>query len=229
MTELQRKILATLEERNLAPRPAYVFLAKFSVFWILATSSIILGGISFAILLFAISGYRTTGWSGFDNVPLEELLFSIPALWVVTTPLFMASAAYSLRHTRRGYRIPARTMVALSLATSLALGLVLHVFDMGRHVHELLEKNVPYYERLTHIPFAEWSRPQQGYLGGRADRLQDSSHLLLTDFHGKQWIVDISSAKIELVNSIVQEGDVAIRGNETGSNTFLAVTISEFD
>lgn len=229
MTELEKKVLEAIGERNLKPRPYYVFLAKRSVFWILAFLSIVLGGVSFAILLFATSNFLTEGWRSFDEVPLEEILVSIPVLWIVTMPLFVASAYFGLRNTRRGYRLRPALIVAWTMAASLTFGGILHGFGAGHLAHEFLEAHVPYYERLTHIPYAKWSRPDEGYLGGHADKLLDENTLQLTDFRRKVWTVDISGAAVILDNAIEDEGDVAIRGVSTGPASFRAETITEFD
>jgi hypothetical protein len=199
------------------------------VFWSLAALSIGLGGISCAILLYAASDLPAAGWRSFDEVPFEDVVLRIPVLWVLTLPLFIASAYFGLRHTRRGYRLRPALIVALSLAASLAIGGILHGLGAGSRVHEFLKSNVPYYARLTYIPYGEWSRPDAGYLGGNADRLIDKNTLQLTDFRDTVWTVDISGAKILLDNALEAEGDVAIRGVRTGPATFRAETIEEFD
>lgn len=229
MTDLELKILASIERQKLQPKPAYVFFAKRSVFWLLALLSITLGGISVAIFFFWLGELMQTGWKTFDEVPLEEVLLSIPVAWLVTMPLLIASATFGFRHTRRGYRLKPATTIALSLAASLVLGGVLQSLGIGTQIHEFLEQHVPYYERLTHIPYAEWSRPDEGFLGGYADKLQDVNTLLLTDFQQKIWSIDISDASVSLDNAIVDEGDIAITGVRTGPATFKAKTIAEFD
>lgn len=229
MTDLEQKILKSIEQQNLQPKPTYVFFAKRSVFWLLALLSITLGGISVAILLYWLSGFLRIGWPIFDEVPLEEVLFSIPAAWILTMPLLTASAYYGFRHTRRGYRLKPASTIALSLAASFMLGGLLQLFDVGLKTHEYLERNIPYYERLTDIPYAEWSRPDEGFLGGHVDRMQDDVTLVLTDFQKRVWTIDISGANVSLDNPIVDEGDVAIRGVRTGPSTFKAVMIAEFD
>ena len=166
MTELEKKVLEAIGKRSLVPRPYYVFLATRSVFWILAVLSIVLGGISFAILLFATSNFLVEGWRSFDEVPLEEVMVSIPVLWIVSMPFVAASAYFGLRHTRRGYRLRPAHIVALTMAASLTFGGILHGFGAGHLAHSFLEAHVPYYERLTYIPYTEWSRPDEGHLGG---------------------------------------------------------------
>jgi hypothetical protein len=229
MTDLEEKVLASIERQKLQPKPAYVFMARRSVFWLLAILSIILGGITFAVLLYGLTGFLKDGWRSFDEVPLEEILFSIPVAWMLIMPLFVASAYFGFRHTRRGYRMKPSVTIAGSLAASLLLGASLQWFNVGNHINEFLERKFAFYERMTHIPYGEWSRPDAGFLGGHADKMLNENTLLLTDFRGKTWTVDLSGATVALDNAIVDEGDVAIHGVKTGSSTFKAETLQEFD
>ena len=229
MTELEKRIFEAIDKGNLAPRPAYVFFAKRSVFWSLAVLSIVLGALSVAVLLFAISDYYATGWRTFDNLPLDDLIVSIPAFWLVSMPFFLASAYYGVRHTRRGYRFRPAHIVALCLAASAGLGILFHFFEAGRLVNDFLAANIAFYREQTDVPFDTWSRPEVGFLGGTVESVDGKTSLRLKDFHDKEWLVDISGAIITLDNAIGDEGDVAIRGVKTGPSEFHAETIEAFD
>ena len=229
MTELENKVLEAIEQQGLVPRPYFVFFAKRSVFWSLTVLSIILGALSVAVLLFAISDYYATGWRTFDNLPLDDLILSIPAFWLVSMPLFMASAYYGLRHTRRGYRFRPAAIIGLCLAASIGLGVLFHFFETGRLVNDLLAANIASYREQTDVPFDKWSRPDVGFLGGTVENVDGTKSLRLKDFHDKEWLVDISGAVITLDNAIGDEGDIAIRGVRTGPSEFRAETIQAFD
>ncbi len=229
MTELENKVLDAIERQRLVPRPYFVFFAKRSVFWSLTVLSIVLGALSVAVLLFAISDYYATGWRTFDNLPLDDLILSIPAFWLVSMPLFMASAYYGLRHTRRGYRFRPATIVALCVTASIGLGVLFYFFEAGRLVNDLLAANIASYREQTEVPFDKWSRPDEGFLGGTVETVDGTKSLRLKDFHDKEWLVDISGAVITLDNAIADEGDIAIRGVKTGPSEFRAETIEEFD
>ena len=229
MTEMEKKVLDAIEQQHLVPRPYFVFFAKRSVFWSLTVLSIILGALSVAVLLFAISDYYATGWRTFDNLPLDDLIVSIPAFWLVSMPLFMASAYYGVRHTRRGYRFRPATIIALCVMASIGLGVLFHFFEAGRVVNDFLAANIASYREQTDVPFDKWSRPDEGFLGGTVEDVDGTKSLRLKDFHDKGWLIDISGAVITLDNAIEDEGDIAIRGVRTGPSEFRAETIEEFD
>jgi hypothetical protein len=229
MTDLEQKVLDTIRQRNLAPRPYYLFLARRSVFFSLAAISILLGAVSAAVLFFAVADYYATNWRLLDNLPLDDLILSIPVLWLILMPVFVASAFFSLRQTPRGYRFRAGTIIVWCLAASLGLGAVLHFLDVGQRISGYLIAHVDWYRLQADVPFAVWSRPELGYLGGKADVLLSDAELRLIDFNLNVWIVDMSGASIGLDQPILSEGDLAIRGHVTGPLHFRADVISSFD
>lgn len=229
MTDLEKKVLAAITQRNLAPRPFYVFLAKSWVFMSLAIISIGFGAISVAVLLFAVSDYYASGWRVLDNLPLDEVILSIPAFWIVSLPVFVFSTYVGLRNTKRGYRFKTGHIIVWSLGASIALGAALHLVNAGQRVNDYLITHVAWYRAEADVPFAVWSRPEVGFLGGTASQLLSDQTLRLIDFNMNVWMVDISGARIDLDQPILSEGDVAIRGHVTGPMQFHADLISSFD
>ena len=229
MTELEKKVLEAIESRKLVPRPYFLFFAWRSVFWGLAALSIVLGALSVAVLLFAISDYYATGWRVFDNLPLDDVIVSIPVFWLVSLPFFMASAYYGVRHTRRGYRL--RPALSLDCAWRPASGSASCFTSCRRGAWSMTFSpriSPPIASRST-CPSILGVGPTKAILAGSADKLIDSTTLRLTDFQHKVWTVDISRTTVSLDNAIVEEGDIAIRGVRTGSSSFRAETIEAFD
>lgn len=229
MTELEKKVLESIEQRNLVPRPYYMFLAKSWVFLSLTVVSIALGAISLAVLLFAVSDYYASGWRVLDNLPLDQVILSVPVLWLISMPLFIFSAYFGLRNMRRGYRFQTGHIILLCLGTSIALGVTLHFINAGQKINDYLIDHVAWYREQADVPFAVWSRPEKGFLGGTADLFFSDQKLRLIDFDLNIWTVDISGATINLDQPILTEGDVAIRGRITGPMQFRADLVSAFD
>ncbi|MFN0191576.1 MAG: hypothetical protein ACKVP5_06310 [Aestuariivirga sp.] len=230
MSPLERKILDEIEKRGLTPKPAYYFLARRSVFWLLAALSILLGAFSVALGLFAIHDYTVTGGRDLSDMPFDDVLTRLPIVWALAFPLFVASAVLSLRHTRRGYRFGAASVLAIAAAASAGLGLALHMADAGRLTHQFLSARVPGYAAYTYVPYSEWSRPDEGYLGGEVLSVEGRTGMRLKDFSGRDWEIDITPARMEDIDgSLAEEGDVAIRGTRTGTSAFKAEIIAPFD
>lgn len=229
MSELSNKILREIESRRLRPRPVLFFLAKRSMFWTLAIGSIVLGGLSVALGLFAIGDYYATGGRGLDDMPFDDEAPLLPLLWLLCFAALVASAYLGFSHTRSGYRYRPSRVIATAIAASLALGVVLHQVEAGRFVHETLSEWIPAYRAYTYVPYAEWNRPDAGFLGGTVQSVDEGKSLRLRDFRGKDWDVDIRSAAVKFSDSLIDEGDIAIEGQRTGPNAFKARVIGEFD
>lgn len=228
MAELDKEVLAKIEKLGLKPRPYVYFLAKRSVFWALAALSALLGGVSVAVAIFAATDLAATGGRGFDEMPFDDIATSLPALWLACFALFAASAWFSLSRTRRGYRYRPLSILVIAVAASLGLGIALHGLDAGRLTHNFIARHFPAYERYTYIPYEEWSRPDRGYLGGEVLSV-DGNSLRLKAFDGLEWAVDISMAVNSVDEPLIEEGDIAIRGEITGPHDFKAHTIAPFD
>lgn len=229
MTDFDQKIIAAIAAQKLVPKHVFYFLAKRSIFWGLAILAIVLGAVNFAMIEFVITDYFKTRWRILDNVHYNEILVGLPLLWLTVGFLLAGSAAVGLRHTRRGYRIKNWQLATGAILVSLALGTLLHATDAGLRLHNYLSTQSAFYHRLTYVPFAEWSKPDQGKLGGTVVAEIDGDTIQLIDFTNKKWIIDISKAEISFDATLIEEGDIAIQGKRTGENTFHAKVISEFD
>jgi hypothetical protein len=229
MSELDRKVMEAIERQRLSPRPYIRFLARRSMFWTLAMLSVLLGGISVAVMIFAVTDFLQTGGRNFDEMPFDDVLQSLPFVWLALFALFIASAYLGISNTRRGYRYRPIGVIGLAAAASIALGALLHGFGVGEMIDRVLSEQLPGYKEYTKIPYDEWRRPDEGYLGGEVLSVDGDRSLRLRDFDGHEWEVLISSAKIAVVGPLIQEGDIAIRGNRTGPSTFTATHIDEFD
>ncbi len=226
MAELDKEVLAKIERLGLKPRPYVYFLAKRSVFWGLAALSVLLGGVSVAIAIFVAVDLAATGGRGFDEMPFDDVAASLPALWLACFALFAMSAAFGVSRTRRGYRYRPMRIAGTAVVASLALGVALQSLDIGRLTHNFLAAHFAAYERYTYIPYTEWSRPDEGYLGGKVLSANGQT-LRLRAFSGMEWSVDISAAE-NTAGEMLDE-DVAIIGQRTGPREFKAHSIAEFD
>ena len=228
MRKLDEDVLARINELGLKPRPYILFLGRNVVFWSLAGLSVLLGALSFAVMMFAVIDYASTAGRGLDEMPFDDVATALPVIWGLSSLVFAMSAWIGVSRTRRGYRYRPLLVVASAIAVSIGLGMVLYGIDAGKKLHETIAANFSAYERYTTIPYDEWSRPDLGYLGGQALSIEGSL-LSLEAFDGTIWSVDMAGAVISTDGTPVNEGDVAIRGTRTGPTSFKAISIAPFD
>ncbi len=229
MSELEKRVLEEIGKRGLAPRPYSYFLAKRSVFWTLAVLSIVLGAVSVAVLIFAVTDFVQTGGRGFDEMPFDDISQVLPLIWLATVAVCTVSASLALRQTPRGYRIRMVSFAAGVLALSVGLGALLHHAGAGERTHNFLSARLPAYERLTRMADKALADPDKGWLAGPAVSFDGKSTLTIKDFKGQTWTVDVQGAKVSLDEPLGSEEDVSIKGVRTGPSTFRAQSIGDWD
>jgi hypothetical protein len=228
MSDLGRKVLSEIQRQNLRPHSIGYFLARRRLMRSLAVASIAFGAISVAFGWFAITDFTITGGKGIDEMPFDDVAVMLPVFAGVAFTLFAGSAAALAVRTGRGYLFGVWRWLAAAVVASIVLGVVLIAVDVGPGMHAFLSARVPAYKSYTYIPYAEWSRPERGMLGGEAVAATDK-RLTLRDFKGKVWDIDISEASIAIDEQLVEEGDVAVRGMMIGPSAFKATSIEAFD
>ncbi len=228
MTGLDRKIIEAIGKRGLTPRPYAYFLARNSIFWTLAVISVLLGAIAVAVIIYAMSDFVATGGRGFDALPLDDILAYVPYVWIATLALFMLSALYTVRQTRRGYRFRTLHVVSAAILASVVIGGLLHLLDVGSLTHRFLQHRIALYDRLSLSREGRLNDPDGGFLAGRLLTVEVGKELTLQDFHGRVWTVDIIGAKLE-ADVIAAGEDVAIDGTRTGLDAFEASSVRDWD
>jgi tryptophan-rich sensory protein len=228
MENFEDKVLKEIERRNLKPRPFLYFLGKRSVFWSLAVVSIILGSIAAATSLFlALDQYYNSGRE-LDEIPFDNVAAFAPFIWFGLFAILGISAQRSFAATRDGYRYRPSRVIALVFVLTSAFGALLYSLDAGGAAHKFLISRFRAYAEYTTIPYDLWSRPSEGYLGGEALR-ETATEIVVKDFHGVEWIVDISAAQSMLDKPAREEGDIAVRGHVSGEHRFKATVVAPFD
>jgi amino acid transporter len=148
--QLPQNIIDEIEKRGLTPRPRWNFLLKRWVFWSLAVVSIFIGAIAVAVAVYVYLDNDGVGTAALLETPLEDILLSIPFIWLFVLALFTVSAYLGLRHTRTGYRYKTTKAVLGVIIVSICLGVLLSIFDFGQTVHHYLLDHTPFYDALIH-------------------------------------------------------------------------------
>ena len=148
MDMLSKDVVNEIKARGVAPVPRWHFLLKRSVFWTLATASVFLGAVAFAVADFVFFDNEGVSAAVLLESPLEGFLKSIPIVWLIVFGLFIFSAYYGLRHTKRGYRFRTVGVVVGVILGTIILGLGLNMLDFGQAVHDYLLTNTIFYDAL---------------------------------------------------------------------------------
>jgi hypothetical protein len=229
MSDLGDKVLREIAARGLKPTPLYAVLLKRYVFWSLAGLAVLLGACTVAFGLFAATDLHNTGGKGLDEMPFDDAAVFLPVLAALAYAFFAGSASLIYRQTPRGYLTKPWIAALIAASISVTGGIVLHRAHAGEALHDWLADTIPTYRSYTEIPYAQWSQPERGRLGGTALQMLPNNHLRLRDFKGVEWIVDINGSSSTIDGTPVEEGDIAVSGKITGPNAFKAVRVDPFD
>lgn len=222
---IEEKILETIKEKHLTPKPKWQFLLKDYLVWGSGLISLISGSFAFAVIIHMII---TNDWDVYEyinNSLLGFILVTLPYFWLVFLALFTVIAHYNFKHTKKGYRYHLRTIVIISVTASIVLGTLLYNIGVGQAIDEALSQKLPLYNQFINQRKSIWVRPEKGVLGGVIILIIDDNHFQIKDFHRKMWQVDaLRAAKHPLVE-IVVGNRIRIIGRPVNENTFEAQLI----
>lgn len=228
-------ILEEIEKRAIVPIPRWRFLLKWAGFWLLAAVALLAGGISLAtsnsILFshdFLVDHYYSSLFFS-EHPVIGNIILSIPYAWLLLLALVILIAFYSVRNTKKGYQHSGKRFIAVFLFLSIVLSIGFNAAMIGEYTSDYFEKNFHGYRELVDSTEGQWSQPAKGFLGGRLIEYTKSSHrLVLRDFNGGLWHVDISQAKKSSKTSLVPGSYIKIHGHQSGTHTFSAQTLHDW-
>ncbi len=144
--QVEKEIVA----RGVTPLPRWHFLVRRSVFWTLAVFSIIVGTIAFSAADYVFFDNEGMSAATILESPIEVIVQTVPFVWLIVFGLFVASAYLGLRKTRSGYKYRALLAVSGVIVVTIALGMLLNLFDFGQTVHYYLLHHTTFYNALIH-------------------------------------------------------------------------------
>ena len=219
--ENSENFIQRIKEQNIKPIPRWRFTARNAMIWTLVSLSVLIGAISFSIILFVIQQIEFNLISHMTHSRLEMWLGLLPFLWIILLIVFIIISIFGLKKTRKGYKFPVSRVVGGNVIFSILLGTLLFLGGGARWLENAFEVNMSFYEGINDKKVKMWSKPDQGYLAGTIEHVYDTT-FVIKDFDEASWEVVITNARIfELVELAVGE-KVKIIGSLQQGNTFIA-------
>lgn len=189
-TGVADKVLAYIEKENVQPRSKWYFVFTNDFFWVLGALSVVMGALSFAVILFTYFNaepelYRVD-YDSFFNFIFEW----IPILWMASFALFTYIGYKNIQYTKHGYRYSFSLIVLGSLVLSFIGGVVIYSFGLAGTIDSEFERRLPMYRSVHGLKRDIILRPQRGTIGGEVVSIApDFSSFVVQDFKGSMWIV----------------------------------------
>ncbi len=228
-------ILEEIEKRSIVPIPRWRFIFKWGGFWLLAAVALLVGGISLATgnsILFSHDFLVDHYYNAFffaDHPIIGNIILSIPYAWLSLLALVTLIAFFSVRHTKKGYQYSGKRFIAGFMLVSIVLSIGFNAAMIGEYTTNFFAENFKGYREVVDDSQGQWSNPARGFLGGRAiEYIKSSHHLVLRDFNGALWYIDLSQAKGSSEALFVSGRYLKINGHQTGTYLFSAKTIHDW-
>ena len=191
------KVLHSIEEQHIEPKPRWNFLLKEYVVWGVGTVAVIIGGLAVAVIIAVASSGDIDLLEKGGLSKAAGILSLIPLFWVLIVLLFIVAANYYIRHTKHGYRYSLVTLVPMVLLSSLLLGVGFHYTEVGEKIDFVFEERVPYYAEYISPRHKIWTHPEEGRVVGKIILIQEGGVFVIQTIQNNEWTVHATEAEIE--------------------------------
>jgi hypothetical protein len=227
MTKFSEDIIGKIKQEHIAPVPRWKFLVRRRAFLGLLVISVLLGSLSFSVIVHIIDFGDLDIFNQVHGNFLTSTVMMLPYFWFLSVTLFALVAYYNWKHTKLGYHFKRRWIVMGSVALSVLFGSVLYAFGMGNKIDTLMAKAVPFYDQSKRQARTElWMRPDSGLLVGKVvsvDSIDNS--VTIKDETGQDWQIDEKNIQ-QSVNTAPKKGKIIkIVGKKAGDHAFVASEI----
>lgn len=202
------RVLRTIKKEKITPIPKWEFILKNTSLWLL--------------LIFVITVLITASSLSIFGV-LEGTIS--PYFWLFIAIIFLPLAYLILVKTKGSYRLTFIQKILPIVIFSLLLGFTLFRLGTAGRLDRNLAGRFAYYRQLTPLKVEQWSRPQDGYLGGTITKVIDQNNFYITDFSGKNWHITGQNIFIRGRVQIVKGIEIKIVGQSLDTDTFQATDI----
>ena len=225
--EITNKVFEKIKKEDIRPDARWKFLLKDYLVWGLFASSIIIGALAVATIIF---GIRIGDWDVHRQLaggPIKFLIMTLSYFWLLIFVAFISVAYYNFKHTKKGYKYNIFTIVGISLLATLLLGGFAYSVGLGEKLENSLVRRAPFYKGMEHRRESMWNQQERGVLAGKILEVRESD-FDLEDIKKMKWQVFMDKAEV-MPMVILEDGKmVGIFGKKMDDNTFEAHKIMPF-
>lgn len=217
--DLSTKVLQQLEEKQAEPKPKWEFQIKNITIWVLGVLSVLVGAVAVSIITFSL---RNNEWDLFEKFAPSRVQFFftvIPYFWVLLFVIFIILADQIIKQTKKGYKYRLSAIIAITLFSSIGLGLFLYDAGIGRRIDDSFQNGSELYAKVLHNRQDRWVDPEHGVLAGVVVKVVSPAEFVIKDFNQKDWQVLSDNEAVRL------EQRVKLIGEITGDMVFSASEI----
>ena len=216
--------LKKIKNKDIKPKPRWHFLLKDYVVWIFGFISLLVGSLSFSVVLYMLVNNDWDIYSNISNSLWQFILTPLPYFWLLFLLIFIGVAYYNFRHTKGGYKIAVHKLIAGSIIFSILFGSFLYKIGVAQTMDGLVIGNEYFYKKVINRRAGAWSQPDKGLLAGVLIYVEDEEHVTVKGLDGELWQVDVTEAELPLLPVEISM-PLKIIGEVQGDNIFKAKAI----
>ena len=196
-------IINKIVEEKIKPKSRRHFLLRDSVIWGVGIFSLIVGALSFAVLIYLFINNDWDIYAQITDSLGEFILLTLPYFWLSALGLFVFIVYYNIKHTKKGYRYPLPAVLVFSVIISVLLGGLFFKARLGRAIDDVLGDRAPFYTKVFNRQVSHWTEPEEGRLSGIVVSIVNDSEFLLLDLEKNEWRI-ISTRKESLPPDLIR-------------------------
>jgi len=229
-TNMAERVLGAIEQSGVAPKPAWHFLLREWVVWVVAGAALLLGSLATALTLYITeASFFVERHIAVSDV--AALFAMVPYLWLLLIGLGIFYTIHAVHATRRGYRFHTAWLVGIAIGASIAIGWSIHASGVSEALDRYLLAEMPMYQPLSGFQPAYFSDASQGVVAGVVTQVAGDS-FTMQGLGGE--VLQVRTASTTHVSPMleIKEGmPLRITGTTTGSGereTFEASEVRPF-
>jgi heme/copper-type cytochrome/quinol oxidase subunit 2 len=218
------KLIERIKEERVRPIPRWRFTLKDSLVWLSFIACILFGALAFSVILFAIQQADFNLLGHLSHSFFEMLLALMPVAWIIFLVIFLVSAIFSIKNSKKGYKFAPPSLVGFATGLSILLGTLFFISGGADWLENAFASRINVYEGIEERKARVWSEPENGFLSGTIISAGDSL-FELKDLKGKAWQVSFQGADVVPAVHIADGEKIKMTGTMTSENTFKAEMI----
>lgn len=226
--KLCQKIWDKMEDNNLKPISKWRFKMKEIMNWFLFFISILIGSLSFGIILLELFSREWDIYTRLTDSFAEYLFGVLPYFWILFLIASIIFGYYQFMNTEKGYQYSIAMILTYSVAISMFLGVMLYAFNLSHWVYNLSQEYIPDQAYVINQRDV-WNKPEVGLIGGRLLRFVNENKIELDSFKQGIWIVDLSEVELHGPPILIPGKLIKVLGEIINEKEFKAIEIRPWD
>jgi hypothetical protein len=229
--KFDEQLLNSIKEKKMEPKPKWHFILKECLIWVAGILFLIVGAISFSLIIRMIRLSELGRFSRINYNPFEFIFLIIPIFWLALLIGFIVIIYYDFKMTKKGYRYPAIVIALTVFFASAGLGVIFSGVGVGEGVDDIISRNAPggLYNRVINPHVIFWSAPEEGRISGLVINIIDKNRFNILDIAKKEWTLIEEDPKDIAGNSVEIGRPIRAIGKKISDSQFIVDEILPID